>query len=968
MDQPNPKNIIRLTRPLRLDNYVAKDTTFDHEHNEENLEKELIVNKIKLNKPLVKRIPDNPFRPLIQNHVQKKVVSVSLKEKTNLDDFETYFNEKINEKINQQDTSEICVTISKSSDKQCTNKSKIDGYCTIHYKSYLKEKWIERKISEGYRICSERSCINLLPSYDFKHKRCIEHLNKEKVKNEKRQIHRKEKASQNPDFETVDGTKMKYCVKCSQYKQETLFRGNKGNKTKHCDKCLEKDRKIHNDNCDRFSILEQKLFEYTRDRSKWEWKLHKDDKQNYRLFNNNPFAIYLFKQNCFYCDKNPTTNHYNGIDRINSNGNYEINNVVPACTGCNQMKCTHTLQRYRDIIEHIAAYNNIQEGKLNYELFAFKRTNCTYQTYKEDAFARNIPFKLTIKEYNSIIGIKCYICGLQPLNNEGGIDRLINNIGYLKENCKPCCTVCNELKKDLNYDDFLEMVRKNRLCINKDSKEVYQRYNELETVKGLINQQNSWETYPLFGSNKNELPLFNKFYLNRKLEEVSIIFKEDKELNNIYSFANFKYLCYLPDETYFSNNFRRIFIVDTNSDTFLGILTVNLKNNIPLVQVLPLGTLFTNEGIKVIYDIIGTKEFSVYLDEPSSIHILVNPLFNPPNLTVIKEHNHDYTFVEDLSQITNLYPNLDVHNAIINTFRSLNLKTNHLKLPIKIVEVNSEKSSILNIISGLIDKDFDSAKIDNLVLKGKYRVNIGMSGNTKNTCNPVRKINIKSDLKDNKKITDSFRDKIILKLDVKYKKINDFSRCQAHEYTEIGTKDGMCAGKNNLLGNKYCINHKKCLLRDYAKESGKILCKKLRYNECTVFLSSTELKDKRVNCSGCCAHILKNTKKYRDSEEYKESERIRQQEIRDNRTESEHTEYLAKRRDNRKSIAKSFSQKYDLNKIKNYQTTDDTLKRKLDKLILLVEQNPYINIKSLEKTIPIGRRKLEGVINQYKIC
>ena len=70
------------------------------------------------------------------------------------------------------------------------------------------------------------------------------------------------------------------------------------------------------------------------------------------------FVEKIINENCFYCgsipfNKKKTKNsigdgfYYNGIDRINSEGNYTENNVVPACKICNYAKSNMTLVKFK---------------------------------------------------------------------------------------------------------------------------------------------------------------------------------------------------------------------------------------------------------------------------------------------------------------------------------------------------------------------------------------------------------------------------------------------------------------------------------------------------------------------------------------------------------------------------------------------------------------------------------------------
>lgn len=68
----------------------------------------------------------------------------------------------------------------------------------------------------------------------------------------------------------------------------------------------------------------------------------------------------IIKQNCYYCGEPPKKISYlnknrialksdfygNGVDRINSLGNYDVDNCVPCCTQCNIMKMSYTKDEF----------------------------------------------------------------------------------------------------------------------------------------------------------------------------------------------------------------------------------------------------------------------------------------------------------------------------------------------------------------------------------------------------------------------------------------------------------------------------------------------------------------------------------------------------------------------------------------------------------------------------------------------
>lgn len=100
-----------------------------------------------------------------------------------------------------------------------------------------------------------------------------------------------------------------------------------------------------------------------------------------------------------------------------------------------------------------------------------------YRTTKRNAHKRNHSFNLNFEEFDNLISQPCHYCGIepkmvtkeilkrrgdthQPLIAYNGIDRLNPNIGYQKDNCVPCCTICNYMKHTLQKEDFLKHVEK----------------------------------------------------------------------------------------------------------------------------------------------------------------------------------------------------------------------------------------------------------------------------------------------------------------------------------------------------------------------------------------------------------------------------------------------------------------------------------------------------------------------------
>ncbi len=106
-----------------------------------------------------------------------------------------------------------------------------------------------------------------------------------------------------------------------------------------------------------------------------------------------------------------------------------------------------------------------------------------YNQYKKSAKERGKLFELTLDQFQDISSKNCYYCNLEPrdyspyVSNKqiktgtdravirsyikaNGIDRTNNNIGYVFDNCVPCCEKCNRFKHAYTQEDFLNHVKR----------------------------------------------------------------------------------------------------------------------------------------------------------------------------------------------------------------------------------------------------------------------------------------------------------------------------------------------------------------------------------------------------------------------------------------------------------------------------------------------------------------------------
>lgn len=93
--------------------------------------------------------------------------------------------------------------------------------------------------------------------------------------------------------------------------------------------------------------------------------------------------------------------------------------------------------------------------------------NKYYNQILKAALKRKHVFNLSKEFVKNIIIKNCYYCGIKPYQKVqahrskscliyNGIDRINNKIGYIEENCVPCCGVCNKMKLALPVEIFIE--------------------------------------------------------------------------------------------------------------------------------------------------------------------------------------------------------------------------------------------------------------------------------------------------------------------------------------------------------------------------------------------------------------------------------------------------------------------------------------------------------------------------------
>lgn len=113
-------------------------------------------------------------------------------------------------------------------------------------------------------------------------------------------------------------------------------------------------------------------------------------------------------------------------------------------------------------------------GRHSAILFEDLAINSIYGRIKHAAELKNRIFCLTKEQVKVLIDKPCYYCGAKgnnvfkasskygktPITHKGkvymynGIDRVDSSVGYIVDNCVPCCSVCNTAKLNASVEDF----------------------------------------------------------------------------------------------------------------------------------------------------------------------------------------------------------------------------------------------------------------------------------------------------------------------------------------------------------------------------------------------------------------------------------------------------------------------------------------------------------------------------------
>ena len=166
----------------------------------------------------------------------------------------------------------------------------------------------------------------------------------------------------------------------------------------------------------------------------------------------------------------------NCCPKANGSGKF----IKVKCENCGRIKTIRICAAVRNSYCHHcggrkAAKTTFYESRYNNAKYIEQRLiNSCYNTIKKGAKARNLEFTLIKEDLKDFIHKDCYYCGLPPGNTflcfrysqkykikikYQGIDRIDSSKGYVIENIRPCCIVCNHLKWDHTEEEFFRSVK-----------------------------------------------------------------------------------------------------------------------------------------------------------------------------------------------------------------------------------------------------------------------------------------------------------------------------------------------------------------------------------------------------------------------------------------------------------------------------------------------------------------------------
>ena len=166
---------------------------------------------------------------------------------------------------------------------------------------------------------------------------------------------------------------------------------------------------------------------------------------------------------------------YNKLTVISYNGIYKKSKSWNCICDCGN-KCVTITSSLNNGRKKDCGCGKIKRAKELNSLPKYEAAkNRLWSGYKRKAKERNIEFSISRNFFEKITQENCHYCGTEPrCSTEGimhkrgtnghimynGVDRKDNNIGYIEDNCLPCCSWCNKAKLTNKYSEFINYIKR----------------------------------------------------------------------------------------------------------------------------------------------------------------------------------------------------------------------------------------------------------------------------------------------------------------------------------------------------------------------------------------------------------------------------------------------------------------------------------------------------------------------------
>lgn len=226
-----------------------------------------------------------------------------------------------------------CVALleqSRLGNTQCTNSASIGKYCKLHSS---RNTLLEDAKLRGVRICDDgkRACKNETQDMKLKCEECLA----------------KNRMSDTLSYKAKKDAGL--CLNCGIELDETVgFR----KEVQRCETCY---NKLRDTESKRQRAPRNYKQEYMKNINPYYGMYHTSAKKRNLEFalDVDEFKEIVYKP-CYYC-KHQKHDEVNGIDRINSNIGYVMNNIVPCCNVCNYAKGSQTIKEFIQHCKKVAS-------------------------------------------------------------------------------------------------------------------------------------------------------------------------------------------------------------------------------------------------------------------------------------------------------------------------------------------------------------------------------------------------------------------------------------------------------------------------------------------------------------------------------------------------------------------------------------------------------------------------------------